>query len=249
MKHFWSVLILALAAGLLMLASPVAAAPTAAAANCNDSHAVIGESYSLPTGQQLDSNLVVLGAQASVASGASVNCNVVVMGGNLSLGGKVVVQSFDPQLPAIVRAAGHDYFGYAEEELSQRLELGYPPFARLVSFIVRDPDRDLPRAVPGLAGLQTVLAVVLALVLLMARPVDASAPLVGISSGLGLKVLATGMRDLVGLAVAALLVVCVQSALATFARHVRRMAELGLLPTRAAHARSDGVPGAASTAG
>jgi basic amino acid/polyamine antiporter, APA family len=113
----------------------------------------------------------------------------------------------------------------------------------------RDPDRDLPRAVPGLAGLQTVLAVVLALVLLMARPVDASAPLVGISSGLGLKVLATGMRDLVGLAVAALLVVCVQSALATFARHVRRMAELGLLPTRAAHARSDGVPVAAVAAG
>jgi basic amino acid/polyamine antiporter, APA family len=113
----------------------------------------------------------------------------------------------------------------------------------------RDPDRDLPRAVPGVAGLQTALAVALALVVLMARPVDASAPLLGISSGLGLKVLATGMRDLVGLAVAALLVVCVQSALATFARHVRRMAERGLLPTRTAAARSDGVPVAAVAAG
>ena len=56
----------------------------------DDSHSVIGESYSLPAGQQLDSNLVVLGAQATIAAGATVACNVVVMGGDLSLAGKVV---------------------------------------------------------------------------------------------------------------------------------------------------------------
>lgn len=107
----------------------------------------------------------------------------------------------------------------------------------------RDPDRDLARAVAGVAGLQTVLAVALALVALMAPPVSASAPLLGISSGLEPKVLATGMRDLVGLAVAAVLIVSVQSALATFARHVRRLAELRQLPTRAA-AGTDGTPAA-----
>jgi len=91
MKRFWSLLALALAAALLpLVAAGPAAAAGAPAASCNDSHAVIGESYSLPTGQQLDSNLVVLGAEATVASGATINCNVVVMGGDLSLAGKVV---------------------------------------------------------------------------------------------------------------------------------------------------------------
>jgi len=92
MKRFWSVvpiLVLALAAALLPAGSAVAAS-AAPAASCNDSHTVIGESFSLPAGQQLDSNLVVLGAEASVAAGAGVSCNVVVMGGDLSLAGKVV---------------------------------------------------------------------------------------------------------------------------------------------------------------
>jgi hypothetical protein len=91
MKRFWSLLSLALAALLLplLVAGPALAAAVAPAAGCNDSHSVFGNSYSLPAGQQLDSNLVVMGATANVAAGATITCNVVVMGGDLSLGGKV----------------------------------------------------------------------------------------------------------------------------------------------------------------
>ena len=106
----------------------------------------------------------------------------------------------------------------------------------------RDPDHDLLHAVPGLAGLATALAVALALVALMAPPISPSAPLLGIASGLSLTVLSTGMRYLVGLAVAALLVGCVQAALGAFARHVRRLAELRQLPLRAAATSPAGAP-------
>jgi len=92
MKRLGFLLILTLAAALLSAGSVMAASPASGApvVNCSDSHSVIGQTYSLPAGQQLDSNLVVLGAEANVAPGATINCNVVVMGGNLSLAGKVV---------------------------------------------------------------------------------------------------------------------------------------------------------------
>ena len=83
MKRFWPVLILPL------LAALVGALP-AYAANCNDDHAVIADSYTLAAGQSLDSNLIVLGGQATVAPGATVNCKVVVLGGSLDVSGKVL---------------------------------------------------------------------------------------------------------------------------------------------------------------
>ena len=86
MKRFWPVLTLALALALLL---PLAAARPAYAAGCGDDHAVIGDAYTLATGQQLDGNLIVLGGQATVAPGATVNCKVIVLGGSLDLGGKV----------------------------------------------------------------------------------------------------------------------------------------------------------------
>jgi primosomal protein N' (replication factor Y) len=61
--------------------------------------------------------------------------------GRSQRGGRVVVQSFEPQAVPIVRAASHDYFGFAEEELRVRKAYEYPPFARLVSFIVHDERR------------------------------------------------------------------------------------------------------------
>ena len=92
MKQIGSILALALATALLLLLAvgPAAAASATPVVACNDSHSVIGDSYSLPAGQQLDSNLVVLGAEATIDSGATINCNVVVMGGDLSLAGKVL---------------------------------------------------------------------------------------------------------------------------------------------------------------
>jgi len=48
--------------------------------------------------------------------------------------GEAIVQTYAPSHPAIVRAAAHDYEGFAHGELVQRRELGYPPFARLIYF-------------------------------------------------------------------------------------------------------------------
>lgn len=57
-------------------------------------------------------------------------------------GGRVVVQTFEPEVAPIVRAAAHDYFGFCDEELKLRKAHAYPPFTRLVSFIVSDERRD-----------------------------------------------------------------------------------------------------------
>lgn len=53
--------------------------------------------------------------------------------------GKVVVQSYYPDHPAIVAAMKGDYIGFANEELKARRTLGYPPFSSAVRFVVRGP--------------------------------------------------------------------------------------------------------------
>ena len=50
--------------------------------------------------------------------------------------GHVVFQTFQPEHPAIVRAASHDYLAFYRWELHARHELGYVPFARLVAIRV-----------------------------------------------------------------------------------------------------------------
>ncbi len=52
-------------------------------------------------------------------------------------GGRVLVQSFSPEHPAILAAVRHDYATFAEGELPSREEHGYPPFACLVRIVVR----------------------------------------------------------------------------------------------------------------
>lgn len=63
--------------------------------------------------------------------------------GRGSLGGRVLVQTLNPEHPAIEAAARHDYRRFAEHELSIRREAGYPPFGSLARVIVRGPD-ELP---------------------------------------------------------------------------------------------------------
>ncbi len=53
--------------------------------------------------------------------------------------GRVVVQTLMPDHAAIRRAADHDYEGFAEAELDDRKEHGYPPFSRLLRVVVRGP--------------------------------------------------------------------------------------------------------------
>ncbi len=44
--------------------------------------------------------------------------------------GRVIVQTWDPERPAIALAARHDVDAFLERELADRKELGYPPFTR-----------------------------------------------------------------------------------------------------------------------
>lgn len=52
--------------------------------------------------------------------------------GRSPLGGGVVLQTFQPDAPAIQFASKHDVEGFTAYELKQRRRLGYPPFSRLV---------------------------------------------------------------------------------------------------------------------
>jgi primosomal protein N' (replication factor Y) (superfamily II helicase) len=55
-------------------------------------------------------------------------------------GGRVLVQTFSPDHPAIRAAVKHDYPMFARQELPIREALLYPPYAEMVRIIVRGPD-------------------------------------------------------------------------------------------------------------
>ncbi len=60
--------------------------------------------------------------------------------GRSSLGGEVILQTFQPEHYAIQFAARHDVDGFYARELEERRGLGYPPFARLVRLEYRHFD-------------------------------------------------------------------------------------------------------------
>ena len=55
--------------------------------------------------------------------------------GRSSLGGKVIVQTFNPDHYSIMAAKHHDYESFFEEEISLRKEFQYPPFNRLIRVV------------------------------------------------------------------------------------------------------------------
>jgi primosomal protein N' (replication factor Y) len=59
------------------------------------------------------------------------------------LGGRVILQTYNPDHYAIQAAARHDYEAFAERELRFRREQGYPPFRRLARLEYRhnQPER------------------------------------------------------------------------------------------------------------
>jgi primosomal protein N' (replication factor Y) len=65
--------------------------------------------------------------------------------------GRVLVQTFNPRSPAIARAVGHDYAGFAAEELVRRQALGYPPYARLLAIRVEGSEAGARRTAEALA--------------------------------------------------------------------------------------------------
>ncbi len=54
-------------------------------------------------------------------------------------GGRVLVQTFSPDHPAIQAAVRHDYAAFAAGELPIRQMLRYPPFASMIRLVVRGP--------------------------------------------------------------------------------------------------------------
>lgn len=55
------------------------------------------------------------------------------------LGGRVIIQAYNPDHYAIKAAANHDYAAFYEEEIRFRAEQTLPPFKRLVRLLVVDP--------------------------------------------------------------------------------------------------------------
>ena len=64
-------------------------------------------------------------------------------------GGRVVMQTFQPEHPVIQAAAGHDYARFYEQELAGRRTLGYPPFGRLVRLEYRHRENERAEAEAG----------------------------------------------------------------------------------------------------
>ncbi len=59
--------------------------------------------------------------------------------GRSPLGGRVIVQTYNPDQPAIVAASQHDYLGFYQTELAFRREQHYPPFKRLALLLYSGP--------------------------------------------------------------------------------------------------------------
>jgi len=54
-------------------------------------------------------------------------------------GGRVLVQTFNPDHPAIRAAVRHDYSAFAAEEMPVRKMFRYPPFSRMIRLVLRGP--------------------------------------------------------------------------------------------------------------
>ncbi|MDR0328807.1 MAG: primosomal protein N' [Planctomycetaceae bacterium] len=52
-------------------------------------------------------------------------------------GGRVIIQTYSPDHPAILAAAKHDYGRFVQQELPMRKLLGYPPYSRMIRIVVR----------------------------------------------------------------------------------------------------------------
>ena len=58
------------------------------------------------------------------------------------LPGRVVVQTRAPEHPSLTSAQAHDFAAFAARESAFRQDLGYPPFGRLVAFLLSAEDED-----------------------------------------------------------------------------------------------------------
>jgi primosomal protein N' (replication factor Y) len=61
--------------------------------------------------------------------------------------GRVLVQTYNPEHPAIACLRTHDYEGFVKGELAQREDAHYPPFSRMIAVRLDGPDENQVRAV------------------------------------------------------------------------------------------------------
>ena len=59
------------------------------------------------------------------------------------LGGRVILQTYQPEHFAIRAAAGHDYHAFYTQELRHRRQLGYPPFRRLARLLYKHASQEI----------------------------------------------------------------------------------------------------------
>ncbi len=60
--------------------------------------------------------------------------------GRSLLGGRVVLQTYQPEHYAVDTASRHDYRTFYQREITHRRDLGYPPFRRMVRILFRYPN-------------------------------------------------------------------------------------------------------------
>jgi primosomal protein N' (replication factor Y) len=60
-------------------------------------------------------------------------------------GGRVLIQTFNPEQPCIAFAAGHRYEAFVRGELENRRAHNYPPYQRLARVIVRSRNEESAR--------------------------------------------------------------------------------------------------------
>ncbi len=58
-------------------------------------------------------------------------------------GGRVLVQSFNPDHPSITLAAKHDFLTFAKIEMSHRRKHNYPPFQRMARIVIKGKDEKI----------------------------------------------------------------------------------------------------------
>ena len=62
-------------------------------------------------------------------------------------GGRVIVQTFSPEHPAIQAASRHDYLQFAKDEMAHRRKFNYPPLGSVGRIIIRGTVEEVTEAV------------------------------------------------------------------------------------------------------
>ncbi|MEM9826022.1 MAG: primosomal protein N' [Planctomycetota bacterium] len=61
-------------------------------------------------------------------------------------GGRVIVQTFTPEHPAIQAASRHDFAQFVEDEMRNRVKFNYPPLGSVTRIIIRGTDESITEA-------------------------------------------------------------------------------------------------------